>query len=305
MLMQNTNPMLTAPDSAAVRSGLARDDLFLCVHEQFMTDTARMADLVLPATSFVEHDDIYVTSGHTFLQVARALIPPVGDSRPNHAVINAVAQRLGARHPAFALTEWQVIDAVLQASGKPGADQILAAGGLDCAPDFARAHFLDGFGHDDGRFRFAPDWASLGPRHQAMPPLPDHMAASDAPTEAKPYRLVAAPSRHFLNSTFTETPGSLRRENRPTLRIHRALCARLGLAEGAVAQIGNERGTITLHVQPVDDMDEATLVVESIWPAQAFIGGQGINLLVSGDAAAPNGGAVFHDTAVWLRPVPL
>jgi anaerobic selenocysteine-containing dehydrogenase len=303
MLMQNTTPMQTAPDSGRVRRGLARDDLFLCVHEQFMTETAKMADLVLPATSFVEHDDLYVASGHTYLQVARGLIPPVGESRSNHRVLSELGRRVGVDHPAFAMTEWEVIDAVLVASGKPTAEDILAAGGVDCAPEFAKAHFLDGFGHSDGRFHFAPDWAAVGPNHQGLPSLPDHLAVTDRTSEAKPFRLVAAPARQFLNSSFTETPTSLRMEKRPTLRVHRAVCERLSLAEESLVRIGNEQGEITLHIRPVDGMDEATLVAESIWPASAFIGGQGINTLVSSDAAAPNGGAVFHDTAVWLRPL--
>jgi hypothetical protein len=87
MLIQNTNPVTVAPESAKVRAGFAREDLFVCVHEQFMTETARMADVVLPATTFLEHDDIYLGGGHTFLQVARGVLEPPGECRSNHAVI--------------------------------------------------------------------------------------------------------------------------------------------------------------------------------------------------------------------------
>lgn len=302
MLMQNTNPMVVAPNSAKVREGLARDDLFLCVHEQFLTDTARFADIVLPATTFLEHDDLYLASAHSHLQVARAVIPPVGESRSNHDVMAALARRLGAEHPAFTLSAWEVVDAVLKASGKPSADEILDRGGLDCIPDFDTAHFLTGFGHPDGRFRFAPDWAALGPHHAAMPRLPDHFPVIDPVTADKPFRLVAGPSRQFLNSTFTETPSSQRMEKRPTVKVLRTLCDRLGLSAGDPVVIGNEQGELTLPVHPVEGMDEGTVVVESVWPARAFPGGLGINCLISDDPAPPNGGAVFHDTAVWLRP---
>ncbi|HXP95737.1 MAG TPA: molybdopterin-dependent oxidoreductase, partial [Telmatospirillum sp.] len=301
MLIQNTNPMLVAPDSAKVRQGMSREDLFVCVHEQFMTDTARMADVVLPATTFVEHDDIYQASGHSFLQVARAVIPPVGESRPNHFVISELARRLGARHPGFDMTEWDLINATLKASGKPSAEQILAERGLDCIPDFETAHFLNGFGHADGRFHFAPNWAERGPAHARMPRFPDHLDVQDRPSEDKPFRLVAAPARQFLNSTFTETESSRRLQKRPTIFVHPKICDRLSLAEGSLVRIGNEQGVVFLHVHPHTGMDEQTLVVESIWPANAFVGGAGINTLVSAEAALPAGGAAFHDTAVWLR----
>lgn len=301
MLVQNTNPAAVAPDSGAVRRGLSREDLFLCVHEQVMTETALMADVVLPATTFLEHDDIYQSSGHSFLQVARAVIPPIGDSRPNHFVICELAKRLGARHRGFEMTEWELIEATLKASGKPPAEQILRQRGFDCIQDFATSHFLNGFGHADGHFHFAPDWAARGPAHEGLPRFPDQLGVIDQTTGEKPFRLVAAPARHFLNSTFSETESSRRLQHRPTILVHAKTCERFGFTAGALVQIGNERGQVFLHVQPTEGMDEQTLVVESIWPANAFIGGAGINTLVSAEAAWPAGGAAFHDTAVWLR----
>ena len=104
LFIQNTNPMSVAPDLGKVREGFLRDDLFVCVHEQFMTETAEMADIVLPATTFLEHDDLYVAGGHTYLQVARAVIEPLGETRCNHDVLSALAERLGAAHPGFELS---------------------------------------------------------------------------------------------------------------------------------------------------------------------------------------------------------
>lgn len=302
MLIQNTNPIVVAPESAKVRQGFLRDDLFVCVHEQFMTETALMADLVLPATMFLEHDDIYIASAHNYLQVARAVLRPFAQCRPNHQVVSALAERLGAQHPAFAMTEWRIIDDVLKGAGKPGADEILAARWLDCSPGFEESHFLNGFGHPDGRFRFAPDWEALGDKNGLMPTLPDHLDLGNWATADKPFRLVAAPARHFLNSSFTETPSSRRAERRPTALVHPASCARLGLAEGDLARLGNENGSILIHVRPAEGMQPDTVVVESVWPNHAFIEGQGINVLVSAEPALPAGGAAFHDTAVWLHP---
>ena len=301
LLVQNTNPAVVAPESGRVREGLLRDDLFTCVHEQFMTDTAKLADLVLPATTFLEHDDLYQASGHTFLQVARALIPAPGECRSNHVFIGQLAARLGLEHPAFPLREWALIDRVLKDSGKPGADELVAAGWLDCAPPFEKAHFLDGFGHSDGRFRFAPDWTTQGENHAAMPPLPDQQNVIEQTDAEHPFRLVAAPARNFLNTTFSETPTSRRHEKRPTALIHPAVCARLGIGEGDVVRLGNARGALRVHARAFDGLQEGTLVVESQWPNDAFLDGIGINLLVGAEPGLPGAGAAYHDTAVWLR----
>jgi anaerobic selenocysteine-containing dehydrogenase len=301
LFVQNTNPATVAPDSNRVRRGLLRDDLFTVVHEQFMTETAQLADIVLPATTFVEHDDLYQAGGQQHIQIGPKLIEPPGECRSNHEVIQALARRLGAEHPGFAMTAMELIDATLRASGWPGAEEVLARRWIDAQSDFATAHFLAGFGHPGGKFRFAPDWAALGPNHAVMPKLPDHMAATDEATPDLPFRLVTAPARQFLNSTFTETPGSRRREGRPSLLVHPADAGRLGIAEGGLVYIGNSRGEVVLHAKLSDGLQPGVVVAESIWPHAAHVGGVGIIALTSDDPAPPAGGAVFHDTAVWLR----
>ncbi|MGH8721687.1 MAG: molybdopterin-dependent oxidoreductase, partial [Burkholderiales bacterium] len=179
LFIQNTNPMVVCPESAEVREGFARDDLFVCVHEQFLTDTAKMADIVLPATQFLEHDDIYQASGHTRIQIARKLFEPYAECRTNHDVICALARRLGADHPGFAMTEWQLIDGLLARSGWPDAETIWRAGGFDAMPDYATSHHLNGFPTPSGKFQFKADWAKFGPDHARMPKLPDHFAIID------------------------------------------------------------------------------------------------------------------------------
>ena len=301
LLIQNTNPAVVCPESAKVRAGFLRDDLFTCVHEQFMTDTAILADIVLPATTFLEHDDIYTASGHTFLQTARKVVEPAGEARPNHYVICELARRLGAEHPGFHMTEWELIDATLKMSGWPDADTLHAGHWHDCALDFESSHFLNGFAHKDGKFRFKPDWASIGPFHGELPALPDHVPIIDAADAEHPFRLVAAPARQFLNSTFTETPGSKAREGRPMVMVHPADCGRAGIVEGDRVRVGNRQGSIVVHARPFDGLQPGVIVIESIWPNSAFEEGIGVNTLISADAGRPNSGAVFHDTAVWLR----
>ncbi len=282
--------------------GLAREDLFLCVHEQFLTETAAFADIVLPATTFLEHDDMYTASGHTYFQVTKAVIEPLAEARENHYVISQLARRLGAKHRGFDLSSWEIMDETLRASGMWDAQKNLEAGGQDHALPFETAHFLDGFMTPDRKFHFKPDWKKFGGRWQEMPVLPDHLDVIDNATADKPYRLVAAPARTFLNSTFTETPGSLAREKRPTALIHPEDCAALGVKDGDRVSLGNERGAVIVHVKPQAGQQRGVVVVEGIWPNKHFENGLGINAVTSSQPGWPNGGAVFHDTAVWIRP---
>ncbi|HJO73744.1 MAG TPA: molybdopterin oxidoreductase family protein [Rhodospirillales bacterium] len=302
MLIQNQNPAMVAPETLKVLKGLKRDDLFLCVHEQFMTETAELADIVLPATMFLEHDDMYKGGGHTYLQITRKIIELYGQCRSNHDVICALAERLGADHPGFIMTPWELMDQSLKASGLPGVEAAHKARWLDCAKPADELNFINGFGHADGRFRFAPDWAALGPAHADMPALPDHMETIEAATPDHPYRMVTAPARRFLNSSFTETETSRKKEGRPTILIHPDDCRNIGLADGDRVRIGNQRGDVVVHARPFDGLQQGVVVVEGIWPNKAFIEGVGINALTGADPAPPAGGAAFHDTAVWLRP---
>jgi anaerobic selenocysteine-containing dehydrogenase len=301
LLIQSVNPVTVAPDSNRVRRGFLREDLFTVVHEQFMTDTARYADIVLPATMFLEHDDVYQAGGHSHIQVGPKLIDPPGECRSNHAVICALAHRLGAEHPGFAMSEMEIVDATLRASGWPGAAEVIERRWIDAQPDADSSHFRNGFGHADGKFHFAPDWSRIGPDHEGMPALPDHHAIIDESGPSLPFRLVAAPARQFLNTSFTETPTARKREGRPTVLIHPEAAAAHGIAEGARVRLGNARGEVVVHARLFDGLQPGVVVVESIWPADAFEGGVGINALTSDDPAPPLGGAVFHDTAIWLR----
>ena len=299
MLIQNTNPAVVAPDSLAVRQGLSRDDLFLAVHEQRMTETARYADIIFPATTMLEHDDLYVSYGHTFLQVGKAVMKPLGEARSNHWLTAELAKRLGAVHPLFEQKEWQIIDGLLKASGLPGADEVHAQRWVDCARPFEEMHFLKGFAHADKRFHFVPHWA--GENKQGMPRFPDHLAITDEADEDHPFRLVAAPSRHFLNSGFNHTPSSRKEAVRPTALLHPDHCAALGLEEGDLIRIGNRQAETKVWVKPSPGVKTGVVVVEGLWPSEDFPGGVGINALISAQPAWPAGGAVFHDTAVWLK----
>jgi anaerobic selenocysteine-containing dehydrogenase len=310
MLIQNTNPVSVCPDQEVVKRGFAREDLFTCVHEQFMTETAQMADVVLPATMFMEHDDVYTGGGHQNIILGPKLIEPPGQCRSNHEVIRGLAKRLGAQHPGFEMSARELIDWTLQKSGWGTLENLERNKWIDCQPDFETAHYIKGFAYPDGKFRFKPDWPTVPfrqPHHAgpiaSMPTLPDHWTIIEEADPGHPFRLATSPSRGFLNSTFNETDSS-RSQNRgrPDVMIHPDDATPLAIADGAEVVIGNERGQVRLHAHLFEGVRRGVLIAESIWPNDAYADGRGINTVTGADAIAPYGGAAFHDNRVWIRP---
>ena len=310
LIIQNTNPVSVCPDQNKVKQGFAREDLFTCVHEQFMTETAQMADVVLPATTFLEHDDIYRGGGHQYLILGPKLVEAPGECRNNHEVTRALAKRLGAEHRGFDMSPRELIDQMLQVSKRGSLAEIEANRWLDCQPPFRTAHFLDGFNWPDGKFRFKPDWRTVPFRspYQSgpvadMPPLPDHWTSIEEADAEHPFRLSTSPARGFLNSTFNETPTSLANEKRPTVLIHPDDAAERGVADGDYVVLGNKRGQVRLHAKFFDGVCRGVLIAESIWPNSAYADGCGINTLVGADPVAPYGGAAVHDNKAWIRKI--
>jgi anaerobic selenocysteine-containing dehydrogenase len=308
MLIQNTNPMTVAPEQMLVRQGFAREDLFLAVHEQFMTETAQMADIVLPATMFMEHDDLYYGGGHQHISVGAKLIEPPGECRSNHEVLQGLGRRLNAVHPGFEMTARELIDATLKKSGHGDIETLEADLWRDLQPDFRTSHYLDGFAHADGKFHFRADWAhppvgnaGLMGAWEKMPSLPDHWTIIEEADEAHPFRLATSPSRSFLNTSFNETPSSQAREGVPTVMIHPDDAATLEIADGDAVTLGNTRGETTLTAKLFDGLRRGVLIAESVHPNKSHIGGRGINMLTGATAIAPVGGAAFHDNKVWVK----
>lgn len=306
MLIQNTNPMTVAPEQALVREGFAREDLFVVVHEQFMTETAEMADIVLPATMFMEHDDLYYGGGHQHISVGPKLIDPPGECRSNHELLQALAPRLGAAHPGFEMTPRELIDATLKLSDQGDVAGLEADLWRDLQPDFRTAHYLDGFAHADKKFHFKADWAHppfglMMGEYGKMPSLPDHWAVIEHADQAHPFRLATSPSRSFLNTTFNETLSSQAREGKASVMIHPLDAAALDIADGDAVTLGNARGETTLVAKLFEGVRRGVLIAESVHPNKGHIGGRGINMLTGAEAVAPIGGAAFHDNKVWIR----
>ena len=308
LFIQNMNPVQVAPEQRLVKQGFMREDLFVCTHEQFMTATTEMSDVVLPATMFLEHDDIYQGGGHQYVMHGPKLLDVPGECRSNHDVIAGLAKRVGARHRGFEMTSRQLMDETLQKSGWGSLDNLAASKWIDCQPDFDTAHYVKGFGYPDGKFRFKPDWPEVpagrkydwGIAHQ-VPRLPDHWDVNEKVDAAHPFKLATSPARNYLNSSFNEMPTSRAREGRPRAKINPVDLAKLGIVDGQKIRMGNGRGEIILHAETFEGVLPGVVIVEAIPPNSQFENGEGLNTLTSAHQAAPFGGAAFHDNHCWIK----
>jgi anaerobic selenocysteine-containing dehydrogenase len=258
---------------------------------------------------FLEHDDLYLGGGHQYIELGPKLIDPPGECRSNHEVVCEIAHRVGATHPGFEMSARDLLEATLKDSGWPDLAHIEGQHWIDAQPDFASAHYLDGFAWPDQKFRFKPDWAHVpfdrsnglhGP-WQNMPALPDHWDVLEAPSESFPFRLATSPARNFLNSSFNETPSSRSLEGAPKVLIHPDDAAGLAIGDGDKVILANERGEVRLLAAFDSSLRRGVLVSEGLMPNAFFEDGQGINTLTSADPVAPFGGAAFHDTHVAVR----
>ena len=229
-------------------------------------------------------------------------------------MIEELAKRLGVAHmPGFGLTEREHIDIIVGKRGLGDFASLKEARWADVQPPFERAHYLDGFDHRDGKFRFSPDWTTYAapnkpPKNMGifgetdrLPRFPDHVELIETADAEHPFRLATSPARNFLNSTFAETPVSRQKEGRPELLLHPDDAVALGVVEGGRVEVGNTRGEVVLHARLFDGVKRGVVIAEGIWPNSAHERGEGINVLTGADAGAPYGGAAFHDNKVWVK----
>ncbi|MGV3490518.1 MAG: molybdopterin-containing oxidoreductase family protein [Devosia sp.] len=310
LFIQNTNPVNVAPEQGLTRAGFARDDLFTVVHEQFMTDTAKLADIVLPATMFLEHNDYYRRGGHTRVLYGPKVVEAPGECRSNFEVVNELLRRLGAEHASLHLTDRQMVAETFRRSGLGELDEIEPIGFVENPLLPAdKAHFADGFAWPDGRYRFTPNWQDVADKGgyvwvcdpSEMPRFADHWDVTERIDAETPFRLATSPARAFLNSSFAETAGSKKRHPAPSVMIHPDDAAELGIAAGDMLTLGNRRGEVPLVAVLFGGMQRKVLIAEGIHPNSAHANGAGINTLVGSDPVRPFGGAAFHDTSVWVR----
>ncbi|WP_248358892.1 molybdopterin oxidoreductase family protein [Anaeromyxobacter oryzae] len=287
-----SNPAAVAPDQNAVLRGLAREDLFLVVHERFMTDTARLADVVLPATTSLEHADLYRSYGHYAVQRVRPAIPPVAEALPNWDVFRRLAAAMGFDEPLFRMSTDEVIELLLARTAPRWlgeADRARVASGepvVLAPPPGPR------WGTPSGRIELL---------NAAQPePLPGYLPAhADAGT--LPLRLVTAPALYTLNSSFQERPELREKAGGMILKLAPAEAARRGLADGQAVVAWNELGEATFVLRILDGVPPGVAVAEGVFWLTHAPGARNVNALTSQRLTDQARGSTFYDNRVDVR----
>jgi len=290
-----SNPASVAPDQNAVLRGLAREDLFTVVHERLLTDTARYADVLLPATFSVEHADLYRSYGHTWLQRARPASRPPGEALENWEVFRRLADALGLRGEPWSWSADQAIDAVLAAPTPwlAGIDRAALDAGAPVQlvpPPGPR------WRTPSGRFEIEnPRLAHRLPRW-----LPAHADAEGDQHLA--LWLQTAPAQFTLNSTFQERQDLRAREGAMRVRLSPADAAARRLADGALAVAWNALGEVALRVEVTSDVPPGVAVVEGVHWIRDTEGERNVNALTSQRLTDEAGGSTFYDNRIEVRP---
>jgi anaerobic selenocysteine-containing dehydrogenase len=304
LYVYNSNPAAIAPEQARVQAGLMRDDLFTVVHEQMFTDTTDFADLVLPATTFMEHDDLISSYGHNYLQLSRAVIAPEGEARSNFDVFWDLARRFGFNTPPFTLSFDEVVSNLIKADARDSLDmEALFAGKPVWLPQPERS-WRTGLNTPSGKFEFvSAQMVALGfPATPAHLPSPEGHLDNDR-KRRYPLQLLTPPSQHFLNSTFGETPAGLRLEGPPRVKVHPADAHQRGLAAGQMCRVYNDRGECWLQCEVTEDVRPGVVVSESIWWPKLLRERKGINQLTSAAFTDLGESAQFHNALVEVERV--
>ncbi|GAB7526229.1 molybdopterin oxidoreductase family protein [Paraburkholderia sp. 2C] len=306
IVVYNSNPVAVAPDSERVAAGFAREDLFTIVLEHFQTDTADYADLLLPATTQLEHLDVHKSYGHTHVMANLPAIAPVGDAKPNTEIFRGIARAMGLTEPALFETDEQVAAAAFRWD-----DSALA--GVDWPTlkraGWAKLHVPDapfaegGFRTPSGKCEFYSERLA----QQGLDPLPDYLppyeSAENAPELASRYPLamISPPARNFLNSTFVNVESLRSTEGEPHLDIHPADAKRRGIIEGNQVRIFNDRGSMQARARVTDKAREGLVVGLSIWWKKLAPDGRNANQVTSQALTDLGGSATFYDCLVEVE----
>jgi anaerobic selenocysteine-containing dehydrogenase len=306
IVVYNSNPVAVAPDSERVAAGFAREDLFAIVLEHFQTDTADYADLLLPATTQLEHLDVHKSYGHTHVMANLPAIAPVGDAKPNTEIFRGIARAMGLTEPALFETDEEVAAAAFHWN-----DDALA--GVDW-PTLKRAGWAKlqvpdapfaagGFRTPSGKCEFYSERLA----QQGLDPLPDYLppyeSAENAPDLASrfPLAMISPPARNFLNSTFVNVESLRSTEGEPHLDIHPADARRRGIDEGARVRIFNDRGSMQARARVTDKAREGLVVGLSIWWKKLAPDGRNANQVTSQALTDLGGSATFYDCLVEVE----
>ena len=303
MFVYNNNPVAVCPDSRKVAAGFAREDLFTVVHEIFQTDTADYADILLPATTQLEHHDIHKSYGHLYVQASQPAIAPLGESKPNAEVFRLLAARMGFDEPCLRDSDEDICRQALDSKAPALAgirwDELKQRGwqrlNVPAAP-FANG----GFPTPSGKCEF---WSETA-KAQGHDPLPGYNPPREGPTSnpqlARRYPLafISPPHRHFLNSTFANLDFALKDAGVPSLEIHPDDAAARNIGEGDAVRVFNDRGEYTVRARITDRVRRGVVSAPSVWWKKLTSDRCNANEVTSQAIADMGGAATYYDCLV-------
>jgi anaerobic selenocysteine-containing dehydrogenase len=308
LFVYNSNPAAIAPNQNAVVRGLLRSDLFTVVHEQFFTDTTDYADIVLPATTFLEHKDFQGAYGHYFLQLSEQAIAPLGEARSNVWLFSQLAQRMGFSEPCFRDSVDDLIEQALDAPAMEGITrQELEAkksmrlhSTAECAGGVWLPFANGGFATPSGKAEFYSSALAA----QGLDPMPTFHAAEEsrrgAASHTFPLEFLPRKAENYMNSTFANLPGHQKMESPGLVFMHSSDASARQIGEADWVEIYNARGKMQLRAR-IDGSVPAGVVAASLNWNKLSAGGNNVNALTSERLTDLGRGATFYSTLVEVR----
>ncbi len=306
LYVYNANPATIVPNQELVLQGLRREDLFTVVHEQHLTDTTDYADLVLPATTSMEHTDCYRSYGHLHLQLARPVIPPEGQARSNWAVTRDLARVMGLRDPHFAKSEDDLIREALDSGDASVAgitfERLEAERSVRLQVGRPYLPFANGAPTPSGKVEFLSETLA----REGLPALPTYVPLVEGPEHAAlveryPLQCIVPPNRFFLNSSFSQSERMRRRQRGPAVLLHPADAATRGVRGGDAVLVRSARGEARFTAELTEDTRAGVVVVEGIWWSKHQPGGRGVNALTDDRTTDMGGGPALHSNLVQVE----
>ncbi|MBI3029017.1 MAG: molybdopterin-dependent oxidoreductase, partial [Candidatus Rokubacteria bacterium] len=276
-------------------------------HEQMLTDTADYADIVLPATTSMEHLDLYRSYGHLYLQLAAPVIPPEGEARPNWEVIRLLARALGIKDPHFGKSPEMLIREALASdhSVLQGITYERLKAERSVRLNVGRPYmpFADGAPTPSGKVEFYSEALAA----QGMPPLPTYTPLQEGPENTElfrryPLQCIVPPNRFFLNSSFSQSELLRKRQKAPIVFLNPADAAARAIKDGDPVKVWNDRGSARFVATVTDDTRPGVAVIEGIWWRKFQPGGRGVNVLTNDRVTDLGGGPAFHSNLVEIAP---
>ncbi len=301
LIVYNSNPVAVAPDSARVAEGFAREDLFTVVLEHFQTDTADYADIVLPATTQLEHLDVIKPYGHYYMVANNPAIRPLGEAKPNTEIFRLLAKAMGFSDSCFDDSDADIAQCAVASDWD--FDAVRAQGWKRIGAAKGVARFADGgFDTPSGKVEFY----STAARSQGLDPLPDYIAPlEDTRSELArrfPLAMISPPARHFLNSSFVNVKSLRAVEGEPWLDIHPGDAAARGIHDGGYVRVFNERGSLELRARVSAPARRGVVVALSVWWKKLTRDGKNANELTNGATLTDMGRApIFYDCLVEVE----